>query len=136
MSGLVVGGSDQNPVIIEIGIPSPARYGPDLTAIGALTGAGYAKRVSDGVWELNAGTGAGSGGARYERSFVDGDLTGGGLLIVSHALGVIPSSIQVLNASGEEYFPDSISGISTTALSVGLGAFRTLSGIWKVIITG
>jgi len=128
--------SDFEPTVVEIGIPTPIRYGANVEAISRLTGTGYAKQLSDGVWELNAGTGSGSGGARYERSFVDGDLTVGGLLIVSHGLGVVPSSIQILDASGTEYFPDSISGLSTTALSVGLASFRTISGIWKVIITG
>lgn len=77
-----------------------------------------------------------AGQVGYERTFIESDLSNAGILIVSHGLGVFPSSVRILNASGEEIYPDRIEDLSVTMLSLNLQSYRPLAGAFKVIIRG
>ena len=77
-----------------------------------------------------------AGSLRYERTFTSADLTGAGLLIVTHMLGVIPGSVTVLDHVLEPAFASQITNLSTSILSLDLADFQPIQGVWRVIIGG
>lgn len=72
---------------LAIGVDVQA-YGPDITAIEALTGSGYLKRNGNADWSLEAGTGGGGGGGEGTVTSVTGTGSVNGITLS----GVVTSS--------------------------------------------
>lgn len=81
-------------------------YGPDITAIEALTGSGYLKRNGNADWSLDAGTGGGGGGGEGTVTSVtgtgsvngitlSGEVTSSGNLTLGGTLSGVSLSSQV-----------------------------------------
>lgn len=76
-----------------------------------------------------------SSGLAYRRSFVDGDLTTGDLLLVTHNLNnTVPLSVQVYSGSGEPIFPDQIEVLGANTLSISFESYRPLQGTYQLAI--
>ena len=74
------------------------------------------------------------GGAVYQRSFTQSDLSVANALPVTHDLGVYPSSVLIWDEGGEVVIPDTIEYVSANAIAVSLSSFAPIQGQWKVLI--
>lgn len=76
-----------------------------------------------------------SSGLAYRRSFTDGDLTTGNLLLVTHNLGnAVPLSVIVYNGSGAPIFPDNIEVLGANVISINFESYRPLQGTYQLAI--
>lgn len=71
----------------------------------------------------------------YRTTFTNASLTAG-VLTVTHNLGQQYVTVTVVDNNAKVILPDEITFSSTTALSVDLTSFGTLSGTWRVIVCG
>jgi len=69
----------------------------------------------------------------YYQSFVNGDLSAG-VLTVNHNLGHKYCTVQVFDNSDINILPDTITLTSTTALTIDLTSYGTLTGTWHVVV--
>lgn len=95
----------------------------------------FLPRALAGVWFRDVDGTMFRAGRAYSRSFVDGDLSSS-ILTVTHNLGVQYCTVQVFNNSDEMVIPDAIDDSSTSALTVNLTSFGTLTGTWHVVVIG
>lgn len=106
--------------------------------------------ISTGTWQGTAiavasgGTGAASASAAranlaaagiYRATFTNASLTGG-VLTATHNLGQKIVSVQISDNNDKLILPDDTTLISTTACSVDLTSFGTLTGTWNVLAVG
>lgn len=76
-----------------------------------------------------------SSGLAYRQSFTEGSLTIAGLLVVSHNLNnLVPLSIAIFDANGEQVYPDNVEVVSANALTINMESFRPLQGTYNLSI--
>lgn len=71
----------------------------------------------------------------YRTTFTNASLTAG-VLTVTHNLGQQYVTATVVDNNAKVVLPDEITFSSTSALAIDLTSFGTLTGTWRVVITG
>lgn len=82
----------------------------------------------NGAWAV-----AGGGSSGYTTDFDNSDLASG-ILTVTHNLGTKYHIVAVYNNSDVQVIPDNVTLSSTSALTVDLTTFGTLTGNWNVVV--
>jgi len=94
----------------------------DLSTMTPLTGT-YKVRV--------IGAGIATGG--FKQTFAEADLSSGGVLTVTHGLGIKEVFVDVYDNNFKKIEPDEITLTDTNNCSVDLSSFDVLAGTWTVI---
>jgi hypothetical protein len=71
----------------------------------------------------------------FEQSFTSATLVSG-ILTVTHNLGKRYGNVNVVNNSNQLIIPDNVTYTSTTALSIDLTSYGTITGTWTVNVQG
>lgn len=76
-----------------------------------------------------------SGTAVFRSSFTNATLASG-ILTVTHAIGEQFVQVTVIDNNNRAVIPDEVEMISTTQTTIHLSSFGTLTGTWRVVVTG
>lgn len=107
--------------------------GDTLSHATSGVGAGtYTSVTVDDKGHVTAGT---NPSLSYSTDFDDGDLSSS-ILTVTHSLGKKYCVVQVYNNNDQMIVPDEITLSSTSALTIDLSSYGTLTGTWHVIVIG
>lgn len=82
---------------------------------------------------ISAITGINLGVPAFQQNFADGDLSSG-VLTVTHNLNSQYVSVTVFDNNDLIIIPDDVDATGTTALTIDLTSFGTLTGTWRAII--
>ena len=82
---------------------------------------------------VSAITGINLGVPAFQQNFADGDLSSG-VLTVTHNLNSQYVSVTVFDNNDLLIIPDDVDATSTTALTIDLTAFGTITGTWRAVI--
>lgn len=124
---------DDNIIVLNNNVSSgtPTEDGGVQVRRGASTSASLLWDETNDLWKAGL-AGSEVGLSRYyETTFTNASLTSG-VLTVTHSLGRDTVPVTVKDNNGKTVMPDEITFSSTSALTIDLTSFGTLSGTWKV----
>jgi hypothetical protein len=92
-----------------------------------------------GNWKvviLDIGTTLSATNGGTSLQFVDGDLTGSGILEFTHSLGTAYPIVQVYDNNGDIVQPDDITSVSVNRTDIDLSSYQPLTGNWNAVVVG
>jgi hypothetical protein len=110
-----------------------AKVGIDSSAV--VTSHDYFLKNASGAYRTHVHDGTSDDGSvlSYRTTFTSASLTAG-VLTVTHSLSQQYVQVVIVDNNGKVIFPDDVEYTSSSALSVDLGSYGTITGTWRVTV--